>query len=148
MIKNTAKKLTITLGLLLALVICGTATAAPEPTPEIAGTKVSYETNPASHDITYSGTNSAGTYTMVITQIRNDQKMVDKGQYEVRRGKGVWVLTHKSNTGNVSFEFVITKVTENGFQAKGNVFDQNGHPALHGPAPYDFNFVKVAPATR
>ena len=70
---------------------------------------------------------------------------MEKGQYEVQRSKGGWAIKHKDSNGNFSFsfEFTVTKTTGNGFQAKGNVFDLDGHPALHGSAPFDFNFVKA-----
>ena len=152
MMQQTANKWARTFGLILVLAICGKATAAgPDIAshPAIAGTHVRFETNPGTQELTYSGTNETGKYTMVLTSARNGRKSEIKGHYEVTRNNGWWTIKHESNDGNFSLQFEITKkFPEGGFKAKGNVLDRDGHPALHGTSPFDFNFVKAGTTTK
>lgn len=141
--KRNIKSLAVWLSLILT--IPGKAPCAePEVFPTIAGTHVGFETNKGTQDITYFGTNAAGTYSLKLTRAKDGQTSEIRGHYEVSGNDGWWTIKHELDESTFSLVFEIKQTfPDGGFNAKGNVLDGNGHPALNGMTPFDFYFEKA-----
>lgn len=151
-------KLTKTFCLTAALLcLASNAARAQEPDetplPSLSGTRVVYETNPGTTAISYTGSNSKGEFTAVLTWAKNGEQSEMGGTYEVSLDpdmQGWWRVTHRISDGRffyLKFKSPVQPFSWGGFLAKGNVFDQDGNPALRGPdpTPYTFEFENQTP---
>ena len=135
---TSLQQVVLVMALCLLFVNSGVA-AEGEKFPPIAGKQTSYETNPASHIISYTGTNKAGQCKFVITWVRRGTTTVEHGAYSVTKSGNGWAIAHIFGNQTLTLRFKIIKnLPSGGFVASGNMFDTNGHPSLNVAENFTF----------